>query len=58
MAQGALQLPASGGGILGALRLVTACGLAGAKGVVARIVSCHLKIEKALQKKRETLLAL
>lgn len=51
-----LQL--SGDSILTALRLLTAWVLAGAKGVVARAVSYHLKKKKKKpSKKRETLLA-
>lgn len=51
-----LQLLVSGDSVLTALRLLTAWVLAGAKGVVARAVSYHLKKkqQKALQKKRNT----
>lgn len=64
MEQGALRLPGVGDGILAAPRLMTAWGLAGEKGVVAGIVSYHLKKEKRKKIKRksppkkETLLAL
>lgn len=53
-----LQLLISGDSVLTALRLLTAWLLAGAKGVVARAVSYHLKKKKKLSKKRGTLLAL
>lgn len=50
-----LQLLVSGDSILTALRLLTAWVLAGAKAVVARAVSYHLKKKEiALQKKRGT----
>lgn len=50
-----LQLLVSEDSALTALRLLTAWVLAGAKGVVARAVSYHLKKnQKALQKKRNT----
>lgn len=50
-----LQLLVSGDSALTALRLLTAWVLAGAKGVVGRAVSYHLKKnQKALQKKRNT----
>lgn len=52
-----LQLLVSGDSILTALRLLTAWMLAGAKGIVARAVSYHLKKKKNKKpsKKRETL---
>lgn len=53
-----LQLLVSGDSILTALRLLTAWMLAGAKGIVARAVSYHLKKKKKNKKpskKRETL---
>lgn len=54
-----LQLLVSGDSAFTALRLLTAWVLAGAKGVVARAVSYHLKKKKKKpSKKRETLLAL
>ena len=53
MEQGALQLLVSGDGILTALRLMTAWGLAGAKRVGARIVSYHLKKKKTPPKKEK-----
>lgn len=53
-----LQLLVSGDRVLTALRLLTAWVLAGAKGVVARAVSYHLKKKPKPSKKRETLLAL